>query len=253
MKGDLDLGINGIIKSSTLSDNEKLYRYINLKQFISMVESKHIYLSKIANWDDTWEIPTCKIPIAFDCGELSYPKWSIEEIMYGTCWSRNKESDALWRIYSPNRDGLMIQTSVDKFNQLKEIRYGVLAPVLYYDNLLSAIEDITCRDDFISPFSNAFLKRRAFEHEDEVRLVTYNDERCLVTVKENKNFINIDVDSIEFIENIIIDPRADDWYVDTIKRYCIRAGFKFEPMKSNLYNSDVYKVAKIVMKITPVE
>lgn len=243
----------GIVKTSNLSNDDKLYRYINLKQFISLIESNQISLTKITKWEDTWEIPEGKIPALLDNGEISYPKWSIDEIMYGMCWSRKMESDALWRIYSPNKDGLILQTSVEKFNQLNEIHYGLLAPVIYYDNLLKALQELQENNEYPHPFSRAFLKRTAFEHEYEVRLVTFNDEKCLNITRENDNFINISLNPLNFIENIIIDPRADDWYVETIKKYCARAGFSFVPIRSNLYKADLYKEAKIVMKFTPVD
>jgi hypothetical protein len=33
---------------------------------------------------------------------------------YGQCWSLTRESDAMWRIYSPNEDGVKVKTTIRK-------------------------------------------------------------------------------------------------------------------------------------------
>lgn len=241
------------IVSPILNVETKLYRYINLKQFLSIVENHKIYLTRINKWEDTWEIPGGKLPSQRDNGDLSYPNWSIDEKMYGNCWSLSEESDALWRIYSPNSDGLKIQTSVKKFSLFNDVYHGLLAPIIYYDNLLEALNELEAKKEYPKPFSRAFLKRNAFTHEQEVRLVTIDDGRCMKSRGNKKDFINLDINPFEFIESVTIDPRADSWYVNTIKKYCNRAEFNFIPTKSNLYNPDIFEQTKIVVKFRPVE
>lgn len=240
----------GIITSDNLTDDTKLYRYVNLSHFISFVETKKTYLTNINNWEDTWEIPKNKIPTEIN-GKIESPLWSIFDDMFGQCWSLEGSSDALWRIYSQHKEGLLLQTSVKKIKLMESnIKFGMLAPVIYYDNLMETFNQIEKIKGPKSVFKDAFLKRNAFKHEKEVRLVTLNDERCLEKKIKNCTHLEIELNPIEFLEGITIDPRASDWYVDSIKKYCKRAGFSIIPKKSNLY-SDVYEETQMIMRFVP--
>lgn len=88
----------GLVVASTLQSDTRLSRYISLSQFISFVESGQTYLSRIHDWPDTWEVPSYKLPLLEDDGELTYAAWSISENMFGQAWSLLEESDAMWRI-----------------------------------------------------------------------------------------------------------------------------------------------------------
>lgn len=55
--------------SEELNLEQKLYRYLNVKQFISMIESNKTYLTRVLDWEDIWEAPLRKIPIDSDFEE----------------------------------------------------------------------------------------------------------------------------------------------------------------------------------------
>ena len=38
----------------------------------------------------------------------------FKENLYGQCWTKTRESDAMWRIYSPNKNGVRIMTTPRK-------------------------------------------------------------------------------------------------------------------------------------------
>jgi hypothetical protein len=54
-------------------------------------------------------------------------------------------------------------------------------------------------------------------------------------VSPNSDIVSLPLDPKEFIEGITIDPRASDWYVDAIQRYCERYELGIIPVKSKLY------------------
>ncbi|MCY6483531.1 DUF2971 domain-containing protein [Clostridium aestuarii] len=244
---------NKIIKSESLKNRTKIYRYISLSQFMSFVETNQICLTKIKAWEDTWEAPTSCIPTEGKNGYLEYPSHTICDDMYGQCWSLNGDSDALWRIYSSGNEGIVIETSIEKFNLIHDIKLGMIAPVIYYEKLQTGFKILKSKKDYQNIFAEGFLKRKAFEHEKEIRLITLNNKKCIDTKYVNSKFIKLELDPTKFIEGIKIDPRARDWYVDTIKRYCNRVGFKFDPLKSNLYSSDIFKATGLVQKHTSIK
>ncbi len=244
---------SGITKDDTLADDTKLYRYMGLSQFLSFVESKQTYITRIRHWQDTWEAPSFQLPTEGEDGEPKYPLWTVAEDMFGQSWSRHSESDALWKVYSPQEEGLVIQTTVKNFDLMNEIRYGILAPVIYFENLLDEIRGMYDKSKPYKPFAGAFLKRQAFEYEAEVRLITLNQERCLGKTYKDCERIYIALDPVEFIESITVDPRSDDWCVDTLKRYCARAGFTIVPRKSSLYSEGVFESTGMITKFVPID
>ncbi|NMM65642.1 DUF2971 domain-containing protein [Clostridium sp. P21] len=216
----------GLIFDENIKKNTKLYRYMSLGKFMCMVEKKETYLTNIKSWEDKWELPINEIE----------DKNLLESDLYGQCWSLEGISDALWRIYSSNKEGILIKTSPEKFNLISDIRFGILSPVIYYNNLRKVLFELKNIGGSKRLFVKGLLKRSAFKHENEVRLIVINDEKCLGKKYKNCTHINLKIDPFKFIEGIIIDPRASDWYVEAIKAYCLRVGFNIIPVKSDLYS-----------------
>jgi hypothetical protein len=222
---------------------------------MSFVELKQTSFSRVKNWPDTWEVPTARLPMQTDDGPVKYSLWNINESMFGQCWSLHGESDAMWRIYSPQNEGVVIHASVKKFRLLRDIKYAALGPVIYYDDLKMVLDEVETHPHRgpYERFTGAFLKRKAFEHEREVRLVTMDDPQCLVrTPPAGASRLSVDLDPLEFIEGITIDPRADDQYVTVIQKYCQRAGFSINPTRSTLYG-DPYELTRLVRKYVTVQ
>jgi hypothetical protein len=241
--------------SSALTDETKLFRYISFRHFVDFVETGQTSLSRIKNWPDTWEVPTAKLPIQMDDGPVGFPFWNVCESMFGQCWSLHEESDAMWRIYSPHADGIVIQSSVRRFHLLHDIKCAALGPVIYYDDLKTELDKINSRPyrGEYERFTEAFLKRKAFEHEKEVRFVTLDDPQCITKkLQDGTPRFNVDLDPLEFIEGIKLDPRADDRHLEVLQKYCGRAGFMIKSTKSTLYG-DPYKHTRLVRKYVTVK
>ena len=98
----------------------------------------------------------------------------IEKIMYlivhaktyCQCWSMLSESDAMWRIYAYNNRAVQIKTSTDKVELLQDID---IVPVKYTNDFSTLSYD----DEKKELLSAMGIKRTAFEHEKEVRLINH--------------------------------------------------------------------------------
>lgn len=128
---------NKLTIDKSLEADTDIYRYIQLSQFMSLVESNSIYISKVSSWDDPWEGVLSRIPHYDDKNQLLKPLGSSLEYMYGQCWSLTRESDALWRIYSSNKQGILIKTKLINLYKVDGYRRAYIGKVLYYDNLKS--------------------------------------------------------------------------------------------------------------------
>jgi len=218
-----------------ITKKTKIYRYVTLGQFLSIVENKSTFFKRLSAWSDTWEAPGRNIPTEHEDGSLEYPSFSISQEFFGQCWTLKEESDAMWRIYSLDNKGLRISTSIEKLSHIEGINYLYCAKVYYYNKLSEGFE-FTKQKGKTSFFREGIIKRYAFNHEDEVRFLTVNKEPFIQNKIEKGNCLKFGFDPINIIEEITIDPRAKAYYVKTVRRYCERVGFSIIPIKSKLYD-----------------
>ena len=238
-----------LLVTNNINTNANLYRYMSLAQFISLVENQKLFLKKVKSWDDTWEAPDDQLPTIMDDGSKEYSESLIVKSTVGQCWTYEKNSDAMWRIYSPDRQGIMIETEVKNFFEIDNLKRAVLAKVIYFNksNYIEKRYEIANNKSYHYAGEMA-LKREAFKHENEVRLLV-----CLQGYKEIDNWCDIPVvgfgiNPSTFLKSITFDPRADDWFVDTMKKYCESKSLICPIEKSTLYEKNFYEQAKIVIK-----
>lgn len=178
----------------------------------------------------------------------------IEDIInriYAQSWGKNNsESDAMWRIYSSNRTGVRIKVrremitheinkivesnaiyqcfkegDVEYIESMKDIDFSK-----YYTE--TKIEDTNITQKNLDCGGLCFYKRDAFRHEEEYRYVLdYEKNRDKEFKIDFKNIIsslksynyppviyyNIEYD---YIDEILLDPRAAKYFVETFEAYC---------------------------------
>jgi hypothetical protein len=240
--------LNDIHVCKELKQNQKIFRYVNIKQFMSMVENQKTNFTHVIDWEDTWEVPLKRIPVDSEMGE-SDEVFENYKYVFGQCWSKNGNSDAMWRIYSPNKEGILIQSTVKKLLDSINLDYGLVASVIYYDDLYESICELS-EKAYDADLAGALLKRKAFRHEEEIRILSmfpYNNEQ--------DKYIEVNLEPNRLIEGIILDPRCDNWYLDIMVKYCKRAGLEVCPYKSDLYEDNIYEKNKfkIIMRQVPDE
>lgn len=239
---------NGDVNADT-----NLYRYISLSQFISFIELEQIYLTNITKWEDTWEAPMRNIPTKSSTGKLEKPLFRLEDTLYAQCWSKLKDSDALWRIYCKKNDGIMLKTSAKKFELIEGFRKAFLAEVIYFkeNDLMQQIMKLESGTEYRA-IGGACLKRDSFTHESEVRFIVCQQDH-FDNFKFGCEKLNFKVNVFDFIEDIYIDPRSDNWFVESIKEYCKRRGFNIIPKKSDLYSNNIYEKNPFYIEYIPIE
>ena len=97
-----------------------IYRIYSSSRFLDLACSRKNGLVKLRLWDDPFENFFLRSEVTGPGGE----KISIENIAedwYGQCWTLNADTDAMWRIYSHDKDGIKIRTTIRKlFNSFYE-------------------------------------------------------------------------------------------------------------------------------------
>ena len=143
-----------------------LYRYISFEAFVGMIQKKALTFVLPETWDDPKEnTPFYNLVMSRENIFDKLTLLVIHEKTYGQCWTRLFESDAMWRIYSFNNRAIQIKTSEDKLRLLSEVK---LVPVIYSDEI--DLSGLSGTDAYLKSLA---IKRSAFSHENEVRLIKH--------------------------------------------------------------------------------
>jgi len=222
----------------------RIYRVFTLERAFDTILNKKLALVRPRFWDDPFENLLYQIPLKdADGNPVSID--GLRNRLYGQCWTRASVSDALWRIYSPYKSGVRVRATArkllkaiwkdsDQFASLKyfigEVTYHSQSTLLTHfqnPNVVSRILDSTAR----SPVKSLLLKRKAFQHEKEVRLVFQDNQNNI----DNVVFFPIDPNSL--FETLLFDPRMDPTTVDTFTAILRQNGFKNSISQSTLYKA----------------
>lgn len=108
-----------------------IYKYMSFEKFVEMVEEEQLYLTRIDLWEDLYEGSIINRlfenlsmkPLTPNQKELL--KNLIFHSLYAQSWCGDKnESDAMWRIYSPNCTGVRIKFDSEEIYKNIEIVNG---------------------------------------------------------------------------------------------------------------------------------
>lgn len=135
--------------------------------------------------------------------------------VYGQCWTLQTASDAMWRIYSPNAEAVRIRSTVRRLLESLNSDRGSTANteafigrVRYLNNqklmaYAKTIHGKTYRHPAVLA-STLMVKRPAFKHEREVRLVFIPRAS-----RDNKSdLFSYTVSPHQLIDQIMLDPRV---------------------------------------------
>ncbi|MGI8542297.1 MAG: ankyrin repeat domain-containing protein [Aridibacter sp.] len=229
---------------------ETLYSIIPIKWFNELLEKKEMSLTQIASWDDTFEGTPLKQLYTKSLKQNfpEIPDRLLETIvnfnhksLYAQCWTTLPESDAMWRIYSSDKMGIRISVKREEFiNAVKRelpFQFGRVS----YGNPDEAVRKMAdkIKNSSSDPIvKGVFYKRLEFNHEHEFRIGTYkyplpyginfpSDDKNPELVDElikDCNFANFPPRIFfpfdpKLIQEIVFDPGADDWFVNSVKRH----------------------------------
>ena len=242
-----------------------IYQIIPVKYLIKIIRNKKLRFNNILNsWEDPYELFLLKQDIAIEGYEKQNIYSDLREKYFGQCWSLNRDTDAMWRIYSPDKESVRIKTTVLKMiNVLDQVRgmmwYGAsFGKVDYLDqNELIEWMDTVLKEGsgrVLKAFSESlFMKRIEFAHEKEVRFII---DSPLIETNQNMNnifldHIDMEINPYAFIEEIALDPRLTDEDFEDRKLLLSSITGKIPICKSNLYTfrKNTYCIEKTPMQV----
>ena len=229
----------------TPDDKTLIWRYINFSKFVSLLESSTLFFPsalKLAE-DDPYEGSCARGNLEFDKLIKSEQKirqqyrTAVKDIrkgVYINSWYVNEhESAAMWKCYAVHKDGVAIQSTVERFkkaisNDPTQIFIGMIG---YTDYDISAVPEGNV-------FYNFLHKRKSFEHESELRAITMGKDFDQTRGLPAGVGVSINVDIL--IEKILIAPTAPEWIKELAEAITLRYGLTKAVKKSSLHEEGLW-------------
>lgn len=245
-------------KNYILIDENRLdsyiYRIYGINRLESLFHSNTDALVNPDKWDDPFENFFLARTEAVDpkTGNFITLK-NLADDWYGQCWSLNRETDAMWRIYSPDpksQPGVKVRTTIRKlFNNLSSsnstfpnLQFFV-GRVDYWSQkkIKKYMSSVKFSDISLGAGGEHFakllcIKRKAFRHENEVRLLyqhIYGNGQHPGT-----NWVfSYPLDPNKIFDEVVLDPRLSDCQEKELTKRLKKAGCTLSITKSDLYKS----------------
>jgi hypothetical protein len=232
----------------TIAEDTPVYRVFSRQRLFEMFTDKKLTLVTPRKWDDPFENFLAKCKATVD-GIPNVDIGGLFKNFYGQCWTLNRESDAMWRIYSHTKDGARVSTTAGRLLRSIYNPGDPFAMMSYYIGSVGYQTEDELRKLFEDPANasgvaldatgrgqamNLFLKREAFEHEAEVRLLyQFNQDGCSDQRPEMVWPFKIDPNTL--FDDVLFDPRMVEAAYLAESRRLRALGFAKPVKQSTLY------------------
>jgi hypothetical protein len=231
-----------------------IYRIYGRDRFESLLASNRDALVNPTKWDDPFEnFFLERTEVMDDASGTTIPLKNLAEDWYGQCWSLNEETDAMWRIYSPDpvkKVGVKVSTTIRRlFENLKHA--GSSAPSLQFfvgritylsqPDIVKLMQNLTFADIAAGSQGDKFaallcIKREAFRHECEVRLL-FQDVVFSGARRGAGGVFQYALDPHSVFNDVVLDPRLSDVDASALRRNLQTAGCLLPIQQSQLYQT----------------
>lgn len=223
-----------------------LWRYLDLAKLVALLSDRKLHLARADVFPDRHEgsitngmMEALKRQFA-DRAEpskqLSEFRKLMKESIFISCWCKEPESEAMWKLYCRDNYGVAITVVYQDIEVSFVTQNGLyIAPVQYLDYQTQGFP----QDNLLYPF---FHKRPAFAYEEEVRIAKWCSEhlpgkrvRDHTPTEEEERLdeyelkhgeelkvergtgILLEFDVETLIRNIVVHPYAPEWYFKAVK------------------------------------
>lgn len=232
------------------SDEIKIYRWYNLDRAIEIFEKNKLAFLSPSKWEDPYEKEFLKITLSNRGGPINIrtvpsgnpPRFSI----FSQCWTGIPESEALWNVRTPLKDGLRfcINTSTlyDFLNQQRtnfyigKVEYLPLDELTEEERIIELYED-SHGNKTLFHLQLLLFKRLQYKYEEEYRLFVVKPRPTKTEVYK------INIDPATLFDNIKLHPNIGKYLEKHIKSYLhAKCGKEFYVTKSGFGKSSPIKI-----------
>ena len=232
--------------SSFFQNDNFIYRILTLDRFLELKDGNLAFISPL-KWTDPYEKAFLEVNYNHEGEIFRHPlrPEGRKKRLFAQCWTGSKQTEALWRGFAKNNDGVMIKFRTQVLlNILQDIsnnsRYDVyIGKVVYQDsqNLYDMKTNIDLWQDLRerrltdNVISLLLKKREAFNFEHEYRI--------MVIKRYGHNFKDITIFPVDELLNqteyVKFDPRMGE----TLYEF-IRASLAVQFTQTDFHKSRLY-------------
>ena len=159
--------------------------------------------------------------------------WAIVKMTrkncYVSCWHMSDhESVAMWNLYGNTEQGIGIQSTVGSLTEtFQSAEQGICMGLVKY------IDFSKDNPQIVSGQALALQKRKSFEHEKELRIITldFNTQASGLLIR---------VDLSHLIQRVYVAPSAPPWLHGLTEKVAKRYELKADVIQSNLNEKPLY-------------
>lgn len=241
--------MSGTVLTESLKPGTRLYRTLPLQRFYELFSNRENVLVRPKLWDDPFENLALTSPVEID-GKLG--QFGFHEDYYGQCWTTQSISDAIWRIYAAQKNGVpqgvRIRSTVAKvLGELSKAHTPDLARIRCFIGKVRYLTDKQLVHFAATHFADGIdmggdgkvladsllVKRRAFKHEGEVRLIYAATEGT----EPDADLFRYDIDPHAMIDQVMLHPQLPGAAAAKLKRDIrTQTGFNGPILHSQLYS-----------------
>jgi hypothetical protein len=240
-----------------ITEETIVYRVFSHGRLFEMFSNKKLTLTAPRVWDDPFENFLAKCTARLDILPLDVRIDPLFKNFYGQCWTLCPESDAMWRIYSHDKNGARVSTTAGRLLRCIYDSTDPFADKSYYIGPVCYKTENEIRTIFGNPRNASgvafddtgrgqaiplFIKRMEFEHEKEVRLL-YRFNNGNRREERTENLWHFDINPNELFDDILFDPRMNEADVEAGIQKLRTFGFDKQVSQSTLYKVPDLKIA----------
>lgn len=227
----------------------RVWRYMDLKKFVWMLDNKALYFPRVTTMNDPYEGHYTIVMAPSEESEKAFMKMMaarpnshfsleredhreqlraeyrsflkglkvIKDLYYVSCWHMNEEeSSAMWKLYTSHGDSVCVTSTYQRLSQ-----------ELPEDCFWGCVNYIDYRTDMFDVFyflNFVVHKRRSFAHEREVRAVINNSMGNNLELKYPYPPINdgkgiaVPINLARVINEVYVSPDAKPAFLEEVQR-----------------------------------
>ncbi len=248
-------GVNIYEKNSEFEepiDNTIIWRYVDFIKFLSYLEKNALFFVRSDQLSDKFEGKFTEADVKLWEDKLK-PNVKLNQIeIYDrfrkivniSSWHINdNESAAMWEICLQSNEGVAIQSTFKRLKESFHLHKGdeiFIGKVKYIDYKKENIR----KANIFNPF---LYKRKAFEHERELRAVIMKyvptqetDGKHILYVDPKWFGIHVKTDLEILVDKIVVSPSVPDWVIDLVKSIVKKYGLNKKIEASELSKEPPY-------------
>lgn len=228
-----------ITEEELLKEYKRIHHHTTIDFFTSILNMNKLTFVSPASWNDPYEKFFYERDYILMGKKIQLP---VRNRLFALCVTGTSSSEAFWKVYSPLEDGIrltfktedFINVFLDKINNVEiyigKVNYKSTKEFFKLDaNKHELISELNESSIGKSQIDLMIQKRKAFEYENELRIMIIPKE------KKTSKKLSIRADIRDFTENYSLDPRIGKNQSKLFKEF-FKNQFQIKLSQATLYD-----------------